>query len=63
MKLSEALKSGNAPLANQLLKEALARFADEMTEEHFMRREHEKYRPEDEQKRIRGNTKGELANG
>jgi hypothetical protein len=43
MKLSEALLAGDVPLlTNELLKEALERFASELAEEHFLRRVHER---------------------
>tara|TARA_R110000744_G_scaffold100364_6_gene193639 strand:- start:819 stop:980 length:162 start_codon:yes stop_codon:yes gene_type:complete len=43
MKLSEAILSGDVPLTNRLVKEALARLVDEMAEEYLLRREHKRY--------------------
>jgi len=41
MTLSEAIKANNKPLAERLLMEALGRFAEELAEEHYLRRVHE----------------------
>ena len=41
MTLSEAIKANNKPLAERLLREALGRFAEELAEEHYLRRVHE----------------------
>jgi hypothetical protein len=40
MTLSEAIKAKNGPLADKLLKEALERFADELSEEFLLQRTH-----------------------
>jgi hypothetical protein len=60
MKLSEAVLTGDTVLTNKLLKESLERFAGEMVEEYYLRREHQKFDADEAQKRISGTTKKEL---
>ena len=50
LKLSDAIKLGHAPTTEKLLKEALDRFASELTQEYELQREHLRYNPSNQTK-------------
>ena len=53
LKLSDAIKLGHAPTTEKLLKEALDRFASELTQEYELQREHLRYNPSGQTKTFK----------